>query len=379
MRTRHEVTDIDLARRDVGVIELDAGRHFRLGWDRLVLANGAVAVRPQLPGLDLEGVFVLREFDDARAIKRHLAEARVASAIIVGAGYIGMEMADALRGLGIAVTVLEKADQVLPGFAPAIVEAAQRELDRCGVRVETGVSLRSVRRDGADLVAATDRGEVRAQIVIVSIGVRPDVALAGKAGIALGRSGAIAVDSAQRTSAEGVYAAGDCAEAHHLVLGCPVWLPLGTTANKQGRVAGANVAGADEHFGGIVGSAGFKLFDLEVARTGLGAAEIAAAGLDAVAAVSHHHTRARYYPGDKPVTTVVHAERASGRLLGAQMIGGDAVAKRIDVFATALHARMTLAQVEALDLSYAPPFSPVYDAILIAATVGLKALAKARR
>lgn len=381
VRTRHEVTDIDLARRNLGVVDLDAGRRYRIGWDRLVLANGAVAVRPQLPGLDLAGVFVLREFDDARAIKSHLAEAQVASAVIVGAGYIGMEMADALRGLSIAVTVLEKLDQVLPGFAPAVVEAAQRELDRCGVRVQTGVSLRSVRRDGADLVVATDRGETRAQLVIVAVGARPDVALASQAGIALGRTGAIAVDSAQRTSAEDVYAAGDCAEAHHLVLDKPVWIPLGTTANKQGKVAGANAAGGGnvvERFGGIVGSAGFKLFDLEVARTGIGAAEIAAAGIDAVEAVSQHHTRARYYPGDKPITTVVHAERASGRLLGAQMIGGDAVAKRIDVFATALHARMTLAQVEALDLSYAPPFSPVYDAILIAANVGVKALAKRR-
>ncbi len=159
----------------------------------------------------------------------------------------------------------------------------------------------------------------------------------------------------------------------------PTWVPLGTTANKQGKVAGANAAGADEHFGGIVGSAGFKCFDLEVARTGLGAAEIARAGLDAVAAVSTHHTRARSYPGDKPITTVVYAERGSGRLLGAQMVGGEAVAKRIDVFATALHARMTLAQVEALDLTYAPPFAPVYDPILIAASVGVKALAQPRR
>jgi NADPH-dependent 2,4-dienoyl-CoA reductase/sulfur reductase-like enzyme len=244
------------------------------------------------------------------------------------------------------------------------------------VGVQTATSLQAVQRDGADLLVHSDRGVIRAQIVIVAVGVRPDVALAREAGIALGASGAIAVDSAMRTSAPAVFAAGDCAEAHHLVLDRPTWVPLGTTANKQGKVAGANAAGGDEHFGGIVGSAGFKCFDLEVARTGLGAADIASANLDAVAAASTHHTRARSYPGDKPITTVVYAERGSGRLLGAQMIGGEAVAKRIDVFATALHARMTLAQVEALDLTYAPPFAPVYDAILIAATVGVKALAK---
>jgi CoA-dependent NAD(P)H sulfur oxidoreductase len=344
-----------------------------------VLATGAVAVRPPVPGLDEAGVFVLRELDDAQAIKRHLAATKVTRAVVVGAGYIGMEMADVLRGLGIEVTMLERVAQVLPGFAPAIVDVAQRELSRCGVQVQIGVSLQSVRRDGADLVLRSDGGELRAQIVIVSVGTRPEVALARAAGIQLGRSGAIAVDSAMRTSAADVYAAGDCAEAQHLVLNRPVWIPLGTTANKQGKVAGANAAGGDERFGGIVGSAGFKLFDLEVARTGLGAAEIAAAGIDAIEAVSTHHTRAKSYPGDKPITSVVHAERGSGRLLGAQMIGGDAVAKRIDVFATALHARMTLAQVEALDLAYAPPFSPVYDPILIAAGVGVKALAKPSR
>ncbi len=379
VRTRHEVVGIDLARRLVNVVDLDAARDYALPWDRLVLANGAAAIRPQLPGLDQRGVFVLRDLDDAQAIKHHLAEVKVTSAVVVGAGYIGMEMADVLHGLGIDVTVLEKVDQVLPGFAPAIVEVAQRELDRQGVGVRTGTSLQSVQRDGADLVVHTDRGEFRAQLVIVSVGTRPDVSLAGKAGIELGASGAIAVDNAMRTSAPDVYAAGDCAEAQHLVLDGPVWIPLGTTANKQGKVAGANAAGGDERFGGIVGSAGFKLFDLEVARTGVGAAEIARAGIDAVEAVSQHHSRAKSYPGDEPITTVVYAERGSARLLGAQMIGGDTVAKRIDVFATALHARMTLAQVEALDLSYAPPFAPVYDPILIAASVGIKALAKPRR
>ena len=378
VRTGHEAIAIDLPRKIVQVRDLDTAHETELRWDKLVLATGAAAVRPPLPGLDLPGVFVLRDLADAEAIKRHLQEVEVTRAVIVGAGYIGMEMADVLHGLGIEVTVLEKVDQILPGFAPAIVAAATQALERHGIRVHTGVRLQAVTREGADLIVRTDQAAVRAQLIIVSVGTRPDVALARGAGIALGGTGAIATDSRMRTSTRDVYAAGDCTEAPHLVLGRAAWIPLGPTANKQGKVAGANAAGADEQFGGIVGSAGFKLFDLEVARTGLGAAEIAGAGLDAVSAVSQHHTRARSYPGDKPVTTVLYAERASGRLLGAQMIGGDAVAKRIDVFATALHARMTLAQVEALDLTYAPPFAPVYDPILIAATVGVKELAKAR-
>ena len=384
VRTRHAVQAIDVSRRVVKIADLNAGSDYELSWDALVIASGATAIRPAVPGLDLAGVFVLRDLADARHIKRYLADVKVSTAVVVGAGYIGIEMADVLHGLGIAVSMLEKADQVLPGFAPAIVEVAAQALERHGVSVQTATSLQSVQRDGADLLVHSDRGAVRAQVVIVAVGVRPDVALAREAGIALGASGAIAVDSAMRTSAPGVFAAGDCAEAHHLVLDRPSWIPLGTTANKQGKVAGANAARAagaasgDQHFGGIVGSAGFKCFDLEVARTGLGAADIARAGLDAVAAVSTHHTRARSYPGDQPITTVVYAERGSGRLLGAQMIGGEAVAKRIDVFATALHARMTLAQIEALDLTYAPPFAPVYDPILIAASVGVKALAKRR-
>ena len=378
VRTRHAVQTIDVSRRVVQVADLEAGGDYALTWDALVIASGATAIRPNVPGIDLAGVYVLRDLTDARHIKRYLADVEVSTAVIVGAGYIGIEMADVLHGLGIAVTLLEKAEQVLPGFAPAIVEVATHALERHGVSLQTGTSLQRVQREGADLLVHSDRGVICAQIVVVAVGVRPDVTLAREAGIALGASGAIAVDSTMRTSAPAVFAAGDCAEAHHLVLDRPTWVPLGTTANKQGKVAGANAAGGDEHFGGIVGSAGFKCFDLEVARTGLGAADIAGAGLDAVAAVSTHHTRARSYPGDKPITTVVYAERGSGRLLGAQMIGGEAVAKRIDVFATALHARMTLAQIEALDLTYAPPFAPVYDAILIAASVGVKALAKPR-
>jgi NADPH-dependent 2,4-dienoyl-CoA reductase/sulfur reductase-like enzyme len=226
-------------------------------------------------------------------------------------------------------------------------------------------------------LARTDRGDFVADLVVVSVGVRPNVALAREAGIRLGESGAIAVDDRMRTSADGVFAAGDCAEAHHLVSGRAAYIPLGTTANKQGRVAGANAVGGDEHFGGIVGTAGFKLFDMEVARTGLGAAELERLGIEAVEALSKQESRARRYPGSRELTTVLYVERASARLLGAQMAGAGVVAKRIDVLATALHAKMTVHDVEGLDLSYAPPFAPVYDPVLIAARVAVKQLEEA--
>jgi NADPH-dependent 2,4-dienoyl-CoA reductase/sulfur reductase-like enzyme len=266
----------------------------------------------------------------------------------------------------------------LPGFAPAIVDIAAGELMRNGVRVETGLAVERIERRGGELVVRTDRGDVPAAIVVVAVGVRPNVGLAREAGIGLGESGAIAVDDAMRTNVAGVFAAGDCAEARHLVLGRPAWIPLGTTANKQGKVAGANAAGADERFGGIVGTAGFKLFDLEVGRTGVGADEVRRYGMDAVSVASRHHTRGRHYRGDAEITTVLWGERGSGRLLGAQMIGAGTVAKRIDVLATALHARMTVEDVEGLDLSYAPPFAPVYDPVLIAAGVLRKELRGAR-
>jgi CoA-dependent NAD(P)H sulfur oxidoreductase len=373
VRTRHEVLALDALARRLRVRSLEGGAEEELAWDRLVLTTGATATRPPLPGLELPGVFVLRELTDGAAIKAHLAARPVRAAVVIGAGYIGLEMADALRGLGLTVTVLEKLGQALPGWVDPVCAEAREELQRHQVVLETGVAISAVERQGAGLRVRTDRGDLDAGLVLVSTGVRPNVALARAAGVALGPSGAIAVDDRQRTNLPGVFAAGDCAEAHHRVTGRSVWIPLGTTANKQGKVAGANAAGADERFAGIVGTAGFKLFDQEVARTGIDAVEAARLGLDAVTAVSHHHGRGRSYPGDRPVLTVVAAERGTGKLLGAQMIGGEAIGKRIDVFATALTAGMTVAEVEDLDLSYAPPFAPVYDPILIAATVARKA------
>jgi NADPH-dependent 2,4-dienoyl-CoA reductase/sulfur reductase-like enzyme len=377
VRTRHEVISIDTGSRSVLVRNLATNADYDLSYDALVVATGAVAAKPAIAGLDRPGVFVLRELTDGAALKRHLAEADPRRAVIVGAGYIGMEMAEVLRGRGLEVTVLEKLAQVVPGFDVAIAELVLAELRRHGVRAETGVGVQAVEADGgAALRVRTDRAAFPADLVLVSVGVRPNVALAREAGIPLGETGAIAVDAAMRTGVPGVFAAGDCAEAHHLVAGRSAYVPLGTTANKQGKVAGANAAGADERFGGIVGTAAFKVFDLEVGRTGLGPEEARRAGFDAVTALSRHGSRGHAYPGGAAITTVLVAEEGSGRLLGGQMAGAGAVAKRVDVLATALYARLTVADLESLDLSYAPPFAPVYDPILIAATVARKELSR---
>jgi NADPH-dependent 2,4-dienoyl-CoA reductase/sulfur reductase-like enzyme len=380
VRTMTEALAVDPERKRVHARDRRSGSEIELDYDALVIATGASAVRPPLRGLDLPGVFVLRELTDGIALKRYLAEARPQRAVILGAGYIGLEMAEVLRARGLGVVLLERERQVLPGYEDAVVKVATETLHRHEVEVHPGATVDAIERtaDGRGLVVRGESCRHEAELVLVSVGVRPNVALARDAGIRLGDTGAIAVDAELRTSAPDVFAAGDCAEAPHLISGRPAYIPLGTTANKQGKIAGANAAGAHETFAGIVGSAGFKLFELEVARTGLSSLDARRLGLDAVAVPSTHRSRAHGYPGAKPITTVLVVERGTRRLLGAQMIGGDAVAKRVDVLATALHARMTIDQVEALDLSYAPPFAPVWDPILIAATVAAKAVAAPR-
>jgi CoA-dependent NAD(P)H sulfur oxidoreductase len=377
VRTEHEAVGIDVLNRRVHAIERSSGREYEEPFDALVLATGASAVRPDWPGMDLPGVFVLRTLAHGIELKRHLEQPTARRAVIIGAGYIGMEMAEVLRGRGLAVSMLEKLPDVLPGFDPAIAEIARNKLESEGVSVHAGVSVTGLERSGSGLAVITDAGRHEADLVLVSIGVRPNVELARAAGITIGPSGAIAIDNHMRTNVSGIYAAGDCAEVHHLVSGETTFMPLGTTANKQGKAAGANAAGGDMVFAGIVGTAGFKLFDLEVARTGLGPSELARFEPNAARGVSVHASRGHGYPGGGRITTVLYAHRCSHRLLGAQMIGPAPVATRIDVFATALDARMTLERIEALDLAYAPPFAPVYDPILVAASVARKELSTA--
>ena len=379
VRLRHEVLAIHPERKVVEVRDVDRCRNSEEPYDKLVLATGAVPFRPPLPGIDLPGVFVLRDLSHGAVLKRHVDEAGPREAVIIGGGYVGLEMAEALRKRGLGVTILELAAQPLPGYDSMIARAAKDELERNEVHVETGIEMQGIEqgRSPGMLVVRTNRGALAADMVLAATGIRPNVELASAAGVRLGTSGAIAVDDGMRTNLPDIFAAGDCAEARHLVSGQPAWIPLGTTANKQGKVAGANAAGADERFGGIVGTAGFKLFEIEVARTGLGMPDVRRLGIDAVSSNSRHRSRGHAYPGGRTMDTVLIVERSTGRLLGAQM-AGETAAKRIDVLAAALHAKMTVADVEQLDLSYAPPFAPVYDPILVAASVALKDLAARR-
>ncbi|HUW96251.1 MAG TPA: FAD-dependent oxidoreductase, partial [Anaerolineae bacterium] len=372
--THHEVLAIDAGRQTVRVRDLDQGHDSSVAYDRLVIATGASAIRPPLPGIDLEGVFVLRNLEDGIAIKRFIAEEQPSRAVIIGGGYVGVEMAEAFVERGLQTTMLDMQPQVLDNFDPDVAQKMQDELERNGVTVFVDDAAQGIEGDGQGRVRAvvSQRGRHEADLVLIGAGVRAESLLAKEAGVELGAQGAIAVDDGMRTSVPDVYAAGDCAETFHLLLDGPSYVPLGSTANKQGRVAGTNAAGGEAVFKGVVGTAITKAFDLGVAVTGLTEKAAKQLGRPARAVSVEHGTRAHYYPGPGSIHVKLVWSDLDGRLLGAQIAGPVAEAKRIDVLATALHHGLTIEDLKGLDLSYAPPFAPVWDPILVAANVAAK-------
>lgn len=350
----------------------DAEGEREVGYDALVLATGAAAVCPPLPGRELEGVFVLRHLRDGRRMLRFMEEARPRTAAVVGAGYVGLEMAEAFRARGLRTTLVEASEAVMGALGGRARDLVADELRAGGVEVLFGE--RAVAFEGAAGRVArvlTEGGRaVEAEVVSIGVGVRPEVALARGAGLETGESGAVVTDDRQRTSAPGVYAAGDCCEVLHRVSGRRVWHPLGQPAVRQGWAAGANAAGggdsAEARYAGVVGTTAVKVFGLEAARTGLSLEEARAAGFDAAEADGEALTRAGYYPGASKIYTRLVAD-ARGRLLGAQMVGREGVAQRVNVFAAALHAGLRVEEIERFDLAYAPPFAPTIDPVIRAA------------
>jgi len=376
-------TAIDVAERRLHVRASD-GREDSIGYDALVIGTGAVPVRPPLPGLDAlgpdDGVHVLHTIGDSRVLADHLARRQPGSALIVGGGYIGLEMAEALTTRGIAVTQAEMRSQVLPTVDPALAALIADELVSHDVDVRTSVTITGIDRApyeaaGRLRVTGTDGFTLDVDLVLVVVGVRPDTALAGSAGATLAANGAIAVDRRMATNLPHVWAAGDCVQTHHQLLDTPTYLPLGTTAHKQGRIAGENALGGDAYFHGSLGTQVVKVFDLVAARTGLRQEEAAEAGFKpATVAVTADDHKA-YYPGATPITIHLTGDTTSGRLLGAQLIGrlGAEIAKRVDVYATAIHAGLGVAQFADLDLSYAPPLGSPWDAVQVAAQAWVRA------
>ncbi len=377
VRMRTEVTAIDLAAKRVTARDLETGREYEQAYDQLVYATGSVPMRPTAEGFDAPGVYGVQVLDDGRELIAELDSGRVERVVVVGGGYIGLELAEACQVRGLDVTVVNRSATPIGTFDPDIGAFIADAVARMGIRLVFGQPAVRVETgpDGrASAVLTADGTRLPADLVVLGLGVRPNVALAKAAGIPLGASGGIAVDNRMRTDVPGVWSAGDCVESWHRLSGQRLVVALGTHANKQGRVVGINLGGGYATFPGVIGTAVTKVCDLEVARTGLSEAEAEAAGYRYVTAYVDSTTRAGYFPGAKPIRVKLIAEKRSGTLLGAQIAGREGAAKRIDVLATAIWNEMSVDEVLSLDLSYAPPFAPVWDPVLIAARKAFEAV-----
>jgi NADPH-dependent 2,4-dienoyl-CoA reductase/sulfur reductase-like enzyme len=368
VRIRHEVTAIDPERRTLTVRDLDGGSDSEERFDQLVVATGATPIRPKLPGADAAGIHGVQVLDDGVALRRRLDGGGVARAVVVGGGYIGLEMAEALVRQGVEVALVEQAAQpmsTLDSDMGALVADAMRQM---GIALYLEEAATAFETAGGEVTAVvTSARTLPADLVILGLGVRPNSELARQAGIPVGPTGGIVTDRRMRSPLSGVWAAGDCVETFHRVSRRPVAIALGTHANKQGRVVGINIGGGYATFPGVVGTAVTKICELEISRTGLGEAEAAAAGFETESVAVESKTRADYFPGAARMKIKLIVERRSGRLLGAQIVGRENAGKRIDALAIALWNEMTVEEMTGLDLAYAPPFSPVWDPVLIAA------------
>lgn len=370
VRMHHEVMGIDLDARKVEVRDHSRERTFQLGFDLLQIGTGARPIRPDIPGIDLPHVHGVQTVDDGVALLERARQSNCRKVAVIGGGYIGIEMAEAFIRWGAEVTLIEGNDQVMRTLDPDMAAPITKAMRRQGIEVRLGV-----RAQGFDeKQVQTDAGPIDADLVILGLGVTPNSELAGDAGVTLGVRRAIRVNRRQQTSVDGVYAAGDCAESFHRVSKRQVHVALGTVANKQGRVAGINLGGGYATFPGVVGTAITKVCSTEIARTGLNESEADRNGFGYEAVTISSTTRAGYFPDTKPISIKLLAEHGSRRVLGAQIVGEEGAAKRIDVLATAITAEMTVDEVIDLDLAYAPPFSGVWDAVHIAARKGAEAL-----
>ncbi len=369
VRTRHEVTAIDADARTVTVTDVDADSEQVYGYDQLLVATGGSPVRPPVPGIGSDGVFGVQTLGDGQRVLDALQDRNPQRAVVIGAGYIGLEMAEAMCLRGMEVHVVEMAPRPMATLDPEFGDRVAEAMRGMGMHLHLGVAVEGIETgdDGFARAVVTSEGTLDADLVVLGTGARPLTELAQAAGLPIGPSRGMVTDRRQRTPVDGVWAAGDCAETFHRVSRQPVSIALGTIANKQGRIAGLNIGGDYGAFPGVLGTAVTKVCALEMARTGLGEQEAIDAGFQVVTAVIEGSTRAGYYPDSKPITIKVIAEVDTGRMVGAQIVGEEGAAKRIDVFATALWNDMTVGELLHVDLSYAPPFSPVWDPVLIAA------------
>lgn len=367
-RVRHEVSRIDPHRQRVEGIDLESGRTFSEAYDQLLLATGARPFCPDLPGREAANIFGLSTLQSGIRVQQALERMQPRRAVVVGGGYIGLEMAEALVRRGLQVTLVQRGPEVMETLDPDMGALVSDALRRVGVTLYLGEAVTGFETAGGRAEAVvTEQRSLPTDLVILGLGAVPNADLGAAAGLATGLRGALKVDSRQQTGTSGIWAAGDCVETVHRVSGRPFYVSLGTVANKQGTVAGINLAGGHATFPGVVGTAVSKICQYEVARTGLLEREIAELGLEFTTATVKTRTRAGYYPGAGAIHVKLLAQKGSGRLLGGQIVGMEGAAKRIDVLATALTTGLTAQDLVDLDLSYAPPYSPVWDPVQTAA------------
>lgn len=376
VRLNHEVTDIDPEEKSVIVRDVESEEK-NVGYDKLLISTGVHARIPDLPGVDLENVFTLHWLEDGKKIRSYLEEENPKKAVLT-AGYIGLETAEALRERGVEVTLLAKYNRVLPMVDEKISDPIDEELNDHGVDIRKDSKATGFEGNGEGKLRKVITGdeEIDVDFAILSIGVEPTVEIAEDAGVEIGGTGAISVNERMETNLEDIYAAGDCVETNHIVSGERVNIPLGDTANRQGRVAGENIAGGDVTFPGVQGTAITKVFDLGVARTGLSEREAERSKFDYISSTIETSSRAFYYPENKKLLVKFIVEENTGRLLGAQMAGKEGISQRIDVCASLVYNEMKVQEIQNMDFAYAPPFSPAWDPVQTAAKVATGKLKK---
>ena len=371
----HQVTKISPEEKKV-LVRDGQGREFEDSYDELIIATGARPIVPPFPNVELEGIFTVKTIPSIHRIQAYIAQYAPKRAVVVGGGFIGLEMADALTSQGIRVTILEMAPQILTTFDQDMAQLVEDHMKEKGVEIHCGCGVESFTGEGRVSGVVAGGNTYPADMVILAIGVTPNSEIAAQAGVELGVKKAILVDDGMRTSIPHIYAAGDCATARHIVTGKQVHIPLGTTANKQGRIAGENAAGGDKTFQGVTGASIFKIFDREAARTGLTMREAEMNGIDAWESTITSNTRASGYPGRGPITIKLVMRNGTNEILGGQIVGAAGAGKRIDVLTAMVQLSATPVTLSQLDLAYAPPFSPVWDSLLVAANQAVSKAAK---
>jgi NADPH-dependent 2,4-dienoyl-CoA reductase/sulfur reductase-like enzyme len=373
VRIEHRAEAIDPAAKTV-TGRTSAGEPFQLPYDKLLIATGARPVIPDLPGVESPGVMALKNLEDGRKIKTCIRDQNVKKAMILGMGYIAFEMCEAFRARDIGVEMIKPRPVFIPWMNEQLASMVKKELEANQVKVHLGQPIERIEKNAKGLRVICPGLQLDGDMVLVAVGVRANSELAEKAGLALGPGKSIAVDRMLRTSNADIYAAGDCADAFHVVTGQKTWIPLALRANRAGWAVADNVLGERVELQGVAGTAVFKVFDLEVARTGLSVEEARKAGFEPAEVVIQSRTRAHNHPGSSVISVQLVGDKRSSRLLGAQMVGKEGAAHRINGPAVALHARMSVEEFSQSDLAYAPPFGPSWDPLLTAANQLVKAL-----